>query len=102
MKVEVFYFEGCPNHRPAVELVKSVMNEHGVTAKLAEVEVPDAEAAKALGFPGSPTIRVNGLDIDPAFRNATGSAFACRCYPDGLPSADMIRAALLQAQGEGR
>jgi hypothetical protein len=55
-----------------------------------------------VGFLGSPTIRVNGLDIDPASRSVTGAGFACRCYAGGLPSEDMIRAALLEAQGEGR
>jgi phosphopantothenate synthetase len=102
MKVEVFYFEGCPNHQPAVERVKSVMKEQGIAAKVAQVEIADGEAAKAVGFLGSPTIRVNGLDIDPASRSATGAAFACRCYAGGLPSEDMIRAALLEAQGQGR
>ena len=102
MKVEVFYFEGCPNHKPAVERVKLVMKEQGIAAKVAQVEVPDADAARAVGFLGSPTIRVNGLDIDPASRSFTGAGFACRCYADGLPPEDMIRAALLEAQGEGR
>ena len=102
MKVEVFYFEGCPNHKPAVERVRSVMKEQGIATKLAEVEVANAQAAKAVGFLGSPTIRVNGLDIDPASRSATEAGFACRCYAGGLPSEDMIRAALVEAQKQGR
>jgi hypothetical protein len=102
MKVELFYFEGCPNHRPAVERVKLVLKQQGMAAELAEIEVPDAEAAKAVGFLGSPTIRVNGLDIDPASRAATGTGFACRCYAGGIPSEDMIYAALREAQGQGR
>ena len=102
MKVEVFYFEGCPNHKPAVDRVQSVMKEQGIDATLAEVEVPDAEAAKAVGFLGSPTIRVNGLDIDPVSRAATETGLACRCYAGGIPSEDMIRAALREAQGQAR
>jgi hypothetical protein len=47
-----------------------------------------------VGFLGSPTIRVNGLDIDPASRNCTEIGFACRRYAGGLPSEDMILAAL--------
>jgi len=62
-------------------------------------EVPDAEAARVLGFLGSPTVRVDGLDVEPASRNAQGSGFACRRYPEGLPSAEMIRAALREAKG---
>ena len=102
MKVEVFYFEGCPNHKPAVERVQSVIKEQGIDATLAEVEVPDAEAAKAVGFLGSPTIRVNWLDIDPASRAATETGLACRCYADGIPSENTIRAALREAQGQAR
>jgi hypothetical protein len=98
MKVEIFYFEGCPNHKPAVERVRWVMKEQGVAAELAEVEVPDAEAARAMGFFGSPTIRVNGLDIDPASRSASSTGLACRCYEGGIPSEEMIRAALREAQ----
>ena len=98
MKVEVFYFEGCPNHRPAVERVKSVLKQQGIAAELAEIEVCDAEAAKVVGFLGSPTIRVDGLDIDPASRDSTETGFACRYYAGGIPSDDMIRAALCEAQ----
>lgn len=102
MKVEVFYFEGCPNHKPAVERVRSVLKKLGIAADLAEIEVPDAEAAKVVGFLGSPTIRVNGLDIDPASRTATETGFACRCYAGGLPSEDMICAALREGLEQAR
>lgn len=102
MKVEVFYFQGCPNHKPAVERVNAVLKEQGIVATVAQVEVPDAESAKAVGFLGSPTIRVNGLDIDRESRSLKGVGFACRCYAGGLPSEDMIRAALLEAQGEAQ
>ena len=65
MKVEVFYFEGCPNHKPAVERVKSVMKEQGIAAKVARVDVLTQMQQEPWAFSGSPTIRVNGLDIDP-------------------------------------
>jgi hypothetical protein len=102
MKVEVFYFEGCPNHKPAVERVKAVLKQQGIAAELAEIEVLDVEAARAVGFIGSPTIRVNGLDIDPALRTVTETGFACRCYASGIPSEDMISAALSEAQGQAQ
>ncbi len=102
MKVELYYFEGCPNHKPALACVQSVLIEQGIAAEVTEIEVPDAETAKAVGFLGSPTIRVNGLDIDPASRAAIDTGFACRRYAEGLPSEDMIRAALREAQGQTR
>ena len=102
MKVEILYFEGCPHHKPAMERVQSVLKEQGIAANLAEIEVPDAATAKAVGFLGSPTIRVNGLDIDPASRAATGIGLACRYYAGGIPSEDMIRAAVREAQEQAR
>src|SRR5712671_7954522 len=99
MTIEIFYFEGCPNHKPTSERVRAVILEEGIAADLNEIEVPDEAAAAKVGFLGSPTIRVNGIDIEPASRNLKKSGFACRCYPGGLPPSEMIRAALREAQG---
>jgi len=99
MRVEILYFEGCPNYKPTVERVQAVLATEKFSAEVSEIEVPDAEAARVLGFLGSPTVRVDGLDVEPASRNAQGSGFACRRYPEGLPSAEMIRAALREAKG---
>ncbi len=100
MKVEIFYFEGCPNYKPASERVRGVIREEGISAEVNDIEVPNEAAAKVVGFQGSPTIRVNGVDIERASRNTEGGGFACRCYPGGLPSMEMIRAALREAQGQ--
>jgi hypothetical protein len=97
MKIEVLYFAGCPNHAPAVERLKTVLRQDGLTADVYEIEVKDELAAKALNFFGSPTIRVDGLDIEPAARTMMETGFACRRYPGGLPSEEMIRAALQHA-----
>ncbi|MCU1258456.1 MAG: hypothetical protein JWO80_1341 [Bryobacterales bacterium] len=91
MNVEVLYFAGCPNHPPAVERLRTVIEQEGVNAEIIEREVTEPATA---GFLGSPTIRVNGKDIDPAQRGAASIGLACRCYRGGLPSVDMIRAAL--------
>ena len=100
MKVEIYYFEGCPNHKPASDRVRSVIRDEEISADINEIEVPNEAAAKDVGFLGSPTIRINGLDIDPAMRAARGGSLACRCYPGGLPPTEMIRAALREARGE--
>lgn len=97
MKIEVLYFKGCPNHLAAVERLRFVLGQEGAPGEVTEVEVKDASAAQALGFPGSPTIRVNGVDIEPALRGTSQAGLACRCYPGGLPSEKMIRAAVREA-----
>jgi len=102
MKVEVFYFEGCPNHGPAVQRVKEILKEEGVAAQVIEVNVPDQATALALGFLGSPTIRIGGLDVEPSARSSQNFGMSCRTYWDsgkreGLPSRGVIRAAIKEA-----
>jgi Domain of unknown function (DUF2703) len=99
MKIEILYFEGCPNHKPASDRVRAVIRDEGLSAEVNEIEVPNEAAAKKFGFLGSPTIRVNGVDIEPALRGAEGGSFTCRCYPGGIPPTEMIRAALHEARG---
>jgi hypothetical protein len=98
MRIEVLYFEGCPNYGPAVDRLKTVLLRAQLPAEVYEIQVKDALAANALKFIGSPTIRVNGIDIEPASRVVTETGFACRCYPGGLPSEEMIEAALKEAR----
>lgn len=91
MQIDVLYFEGCPNHRPAVDLAQSVVSELGVKAQIKQVLVNDAEDAERLRFFGSPSVQVNGVDIDPAKRGATDYAFSCRVYGEsGLPPKQML------------
>jgi len=95
MKIEVLYFEDCPNHKPAVERIKEVLREEGLAGDVVEVEVPNAETARRLRFLGSPSICVNGLDIEPAARSAGEFGLMCRRYEEGgLPSRELIRTAL--------
>jgi len=100
MKIDLLYFDGCPNRSPVTERLRAVLRQEGVPALVSEIEVKDELTAMALGFPGSPTIRIDGLDIEPAMRGAVNSGVACRCYPGGLPSEEMIRAALREAGGQ--
>lgn len=102
MKIEILYFDGCPNHRPAIVLVHQVLREMGVSAQVAEVNVLDAATAEAALFLGSPTIRVNGLDVEPGARTAREYALSCRTYVtdgriDGLPSVELVRQAVQEA-----
>ena len=78
--VEVLTFEGCPHAEPALELVKRVLADSGVGATVRRVDVPDAEAAAAQRFLGSPTIRVNGRDIEPGVAERDQYVLSCRIY----------------------
>ena len=98
MKIEVLYFKDCPNYLPAMDRVRTVLCQEGLSAEIFQIEVRSATVAKDLKFFGSPTIRVNGVDIDVNSRIVAETGFACRRYPGGLPSEEMIRAALKEAQ----
>ena len=80
MKIEVLTFEGCPNAEAARGLVERVVADSGVKAEVAYVDVPDPEAAERLRFLGSPTIRVDGRDIEPGADERTDFVLACRIY----------------------
>ena len=103
MRIEILYFDGCPNRRPAVEALREVLREEGVSAEIAEVNVGDASMARELRFLGSPSIRVNGLDVEPEMRAARDYGMMCRTYAvdgrrEGLPSREMLRKAMSEAQ----
>lgn len=96
--VRVFYFDGCPNHQPTVELAQAVIAELKVPAQVEEVEVRDIEDARRLRFLGSPSVQVDGVDIDPAARSQTDFAYGCRMYcGSGVPPRSMLVAALRRA-----
>ncbi len=99
MKIEILTFESCPNAQAARELVERVVANIGSDAAVAYVDVPDPEAAERLRFLGSPTIRVDGRDIEPGAEDRTNYVLACRIYrtergPGGTPDERWLRAAL--------
>lgn len=78
--IEVLSFEGCPHAEPALELVRRVVADTGVAATVRRVDVPDSEAAEVHRFLGSPTIRVNGRDIEPGADQRAEYVLSCRVY----------------------
>ena len=102
MRVEILYFVGCPHVRHTRELVEQVARELRLNPSIELVEVPDAAAAARLRFLGSPTVRVEGRDVEPGAEARTDFALSCRVYPAehgaaGWPEERLIRGALLRA-----
>jgi hypothetical protein len=81
VNIELLYFEGCPNWRTVEERLASLQPELGFT--LTRRLVSTSEDAERLGFRGSPTILVDG--VDPFVSGIEPGVFACRVYqtPDG-------------------
>jgi hypothetical protein len=98
--IEFLYWPDCPSHPEALARLREVMAEVGLEIPVTLVEVLTEEDAEYLGFPGSPTIRVDGVDVDPSGAEQMGTALTCRVYflEDGrispLPSKGMMRRSL--------
>lgn len=103
-QIEILSFEGCPNREPAIALVSDVVAEVGVDAEVRVIDVPDAEAAERTRFLGSPTIRVNGHDIEPGADERKDYVHSCRVFRTesglaGQPDAGWLREALAATAG---
>ena len=93
--IQVLFFEGCPNRDATVALARDVLSELGISGEIEEIQVHDHKDAQRLRFIGSPTVRVNGVDIDPDLASRTHFALACRTYgAPGVPPRDLLVAAL--------
>ena len=73
--VRVLHIPGCENAAATVSLVSEISENFGLVADLQVIEVRDQEQAETLQFLGSPTVQINGHDIDPAMRSATAYGF---------------------------
>ena len=106
--IDFLYDPDCPSYEAALERLRSVMAALGISAAISAQEVTSQEQAQQLRFPGSPTIRVNGRDIDDGSADSEGFSLTCRAYlrPDGrispLPPETLIRDALLRAADANR
>jgi len=101
MRIEVLFVPGCPHAAPTVSRLRELLRSMKVSASIVEVEVADAATAAALGFAGSPTVRINGQDVAGEPRHLRVPALACRLYssgPDaGIPPLHLLRHAVLAA-----
>jgi hypothetical protein len=98
VRIDFLFWRDCPSHPEARELLREVLAQRGVEAEVVEHEVLTEEEAQELAFPGSPTIRVDGRDVDPGGASAR-PALTCRIYhlPDGRVSPVPSRAQLEEA-----
>ena len=96
MDISLLYFDDCPNWRIADERLAAIAAECAdltVTRHL----VDTLEEAERIGFRGSPSILVDGVDV--FAEPDVGVGLSCRVYrtPDGLagaPTVQQLRAAL--------
>jgi len=96
MKVALLYFDDCPNWVETDQHLTQLQAEFpGLETSRQKVESP--EAAKLLGFRGSPSILIDG--VDPFADSDAPVGLSCRIYttpsgPAGSPTLEQLRAAL--------
>lgn len=106
MRVEILTVEGCPHAETTRELVQQAVRLEAADAVIDCIEVNTSELAQRVRFLGSPSVRIDGEDVErPAnMRNTYG--LMCRTYfgangPAGTPPIELIRAAIRRRAGRG-
>lgn len=106
MLVELLYVEGCPHHLGALSALRASLARRGRPDQVSTVLIADEAQALVTRFLGSPTIRINGLDVDPGATTRTAFGLQCRVYagPEGLqgtPPEEWLTAAIAAASDDG-
>lgn len=66
--IEILVAPGCSSHQQTVELVAELLKEASLQAQISETVVQDVPQALKHRFLGSPSVRVNGVDVEPDAR----------------------------------
>jgi hypothetical protein len=75
VRVVVLHNEGCPSTPKTIELIEACTAEMGIEMAFQKILVTTLTEANKWRFLGSPTIQVNGMDIDPSVRDAKAFGF---------------------------
>jgi len=99
MTVELFYFEDCPNYEQLLADLQALLAERGIGTEVELRRVESIEEAERRRFLGSPSVRVDGVDVEPGAGERADFGLKCRIYrtPQGLsgmPPAAWIEAAI--------
>jgi predicted Zn-dependent protease len=111
MRVELLFWAGCPSHETALRELRAALAQEGADADAVDVREVMTEAdAVGGGFVGSPTIRIDGIDVQPEPNEPLG--LTCRVYkrrdgrfsptPDPADLRDAIRRARARAGAGAR
>ena len=99
-QIEVLYFEGCPSWQYAWAALGTVLAESHCDASVRLRDATMMAPEELAGFAGSPTIRIDGIDL---FGYGGPAVMACRRYDDnggrGWPSMESLRTRLRGALG---
>ena len=80
MKIELFYFRNCPSYKQTIRDLGKILKEKKINVKVEMVEIKSEQEAKKVKFIGSPTLRINGKDIDSLAGLSKHYGMRCRIY----------------------
>jgi hypothetical protein len=81
MRIELLYFDGCPGHAELHDRLPGLLEQAGVQARTEEHRIDSEDSARRERFLGSPTLRIDGRDIDPSAADRHDYGLRCRLYP---------------------
>lgn len=84
MLIQIVTFPDCPGRNPTMRALRDFASACALAVKMEEVLIQSPEEAAGYDFHGSPTILIDGVDLDEALRGAP-LVFGCRLY-DGYPA----------------
>jgi hypothetical protein len=101
VRIELLYFDGCPNREPLLSRLRELVAASGMSTAIEMRRITDDAAARQERFLGSPTVRVNGHDVEPGADLRTDYGMKCRLYRtanglSGQPHQDWLQAALYE------
>ncbi len=100
MQIQLLYFKECPNYKTAyANLIEALSKLKINDYEIEMIEIKNDEDAIKYKFPGSPTIRIDGNDIDLTYKDEGNYILACRVYKFegkfyGAPPKEMIEISL--------
>jgi hypothetical protein len=97
--IELLYFDGCPNHEALLTHLQEMLDDVEPTAELVLRRIADDADAQRERFLGSPTVRIDGHDIEPGASERADYGMKCRLYATpagltGMPDDDWLLRAL--------
>jgi hypothetical protein len=81
MRLELLYTQGCPKLQKVRDLLREILQSLGLDLNPSEMEIAGPAKAEEGAFPGSPTIRIDGQDLEP--ESARTVVSGCRIYKTG-------------------
>jgi hypothetical protein len=102
--VELLYTEGCPYVADYLPHLQQLVADAGLDEQVSTRVVADDQQAQRERFLGSPTIRVDGVDVDPGAEGRLDYTLDCRQYatpegPQHHPADDWVVTQLRQHLG---